>query len=315
MGVLMIVLIILLALVAALYVWSTRMAADAEAAVPQAGEVLPVRGGATHYVESGPRDAPTIVLIHGISAQLQHWTYAVADKLADDFHVIALDRPGCGYSTRDRDELAALPEQARMIWEFLDAKGIERPVIAGHSLGGALTLAMALQRPEGMAAMALVSPLTRFQSEVVPIFKGLEVRSHAMRRLLAHTIAGPMARMTAAKVIDFAFDPEPPIEDFMIGAAAVLGLRPKAYITASCDLVMLEHVMQVQQSRYGEIKVPGGVLYGDGDTLLAAAVHGRPMAEYGLDYEELPGRGHMLPMTEPDVTEDFIRRMAAKARP
>lgn len=314
MGLIIFLLVLILALGAALYAWSAKMTADAEAAVPQAGQIDPVQGGAIHFVEMGPPDAPTIVLIHGIAAQLQHWTYAVAERLAEDFHVIALDRPGCGYSERERDELAALPEQARMIWEFLDARGVEKPVLAGHSLGGALSLAMALQRPEGAGALALVAPLTHYQSEVDPIFKGLDIRSKTLRRVIAHTIAGPMGRATAGKVIAHAFAPEPPIDDFLLGAGAALGLRPKAFVTASCDLVMLEHVIGVQQTRYEELTLPRGVLYGDGDALLSPTLHGRPMEGLGFDYEELSGRGHMLPMTAPEETEAFIRRMAAQAR-
>lgn len=314
MGFIIFLLVLLLGLGAALYAWSAKMAADAEAAVPPAGQVDPVRGGAIHFVEMGPPDAPTVVLIHGIAAQLQHWTYAVAERLAEDFHVIALDRPGCGYSERERDELAALPEQARMIWEFLDARGVEKPILAGHSLGGALSLAMALQRPEGAAALALVAPLTHYQREVDPIFKGLEIRSKTLRHLIAHTVAGPVGRATAGKVIAHAFAPEPPIDDFLLGAGAALGLRPRAFVAASGDLVMLEHVMQVQQSRYDTLSVPRGVLYGDGDALLSPALHGRSMEALGFDYEELAGRGHMLPMTAPEETEAFIRRMAAQVR-
>lgn len=313
MTILGLILLVLLAAAVGLSVWSARLAAEAKAAVPQAGDIQPVRGGAIHYVEMGPRDAPTVVLIHGIAAQLQHWTYAAADLLARDFHVIALDRPGCGYSRRDRDELAALPEQARMVWEFLDAKGVVQPVIAGHSLGGALALAMALQRPEGAAALALVAPLTHVQPEIDPIFKGLDIRSHLARRAVAHTLAAPLGKATAGKVIAHAFAPEPPIEDFLQGAGAALGLRPAAFVAASADLVMLEHVMPVQQARYGDLKTPGGVLYGAGDALLSPALHGAPMAQYGLSYEEMPGRGHMLPLTAPEETADFIRRMAALA--
>lgn len=313
MTILGVVLLVLLAGLAGLYAWSANLASKAETAVPQSGDLHPVRGGAIHYVEMGPKDAPPVVLIHGIAGQLQHWTHSAADLLAGDFHVIAVDRPGCGYSRRDRDELAALPEQARMLWEFLDAKGIKKPVLAGHSLGGALALAMAQQRPEGAAALALIAPLTHFQTEIDPIFKGLEVHSHLMRRLIAHTIAAPLGKATAGKVLAHAFAPEPPTQDFMTRGGAALGLRPSAFVASSSDLVMLEHVMPVQQTRYDALGVPGGVLFGSGDALLAPGRHGQPMAQYGFTYEEMPGRGHMLPLTAPQETADFICRMAALA--
>lgn len=310
-SILIFVLIAVLVILALLHLWTRSLAKQAEDAVPQVGQKLPVSGGAIHYVEMGPENAAPIVLIHGISAQLQHMTYAVAEMLANDFRVIAIDRPGCGYSDRDTDDLAALDVQARMIWEFLDAKGIERPVLAGHSLGGAVSLAMALRSPEKTGALALLAPLTHVQDEVDPIFEGLAIRSSFMRRLVANTIAIPMGKFMAEKVVTAAFAPEPPVADFLTRAAAVLGMRPKAFIGASADLVTLEEALPLQVAQYPQLSVAGGILYGDKDALLSCDVHGRPMTAFGLEYEELAERGHMIPMTAPQECADFIRRMAA----
>ena len=306
------IIVVLALLVLGLCLYSRFLAAQAEREVPQAGKLHPVPGGAIHYVESGRPDAPVVVLIHGISAQLQHFTYGVADLLAPDFRVITIDRPGCGYSVRERDDDAALAMQARMIGTFLDDLGVKNPLIAGHSLGGAVALAMALDRPAQTGALALIAPLTHVQDEVPAIFKGLELRTPFMRRFVGNTIAGPVGKATADKVIDFAFAPETPVPDFMTRAAAILGLRPKAFITASCDLVMLETAMPAQQARYGELSVPAGVLYGDGDILLSPEAQGQSMQKYGVSYRALPGRGHMLPITAPAETAGFIREIAAR---
>lgn len=319
MSIVLTLLLVLLLALALLFGWlflrTRSLAREAEATVPQAGQVVPVEGGAIHYVEYGKPDAPPVVLIHGISAQLQHFTYAVAPLLSEEFRVIVIDRPGCGYSRRDRDELAALPEQARMIGEFLDNLGIEKPVIAGHSLGGAVTLAIALDRPDKTAAIALIAPATQMQDKVDPIFKGLEIRSPFMRRLIGHTIAVPAAKASAAQVLAHAFAPEPPAADFMTRAGAALGLRPKAFITGSSDLVMLEGAMPKQVVRYDKLKVKGGILYGTEDKVLSADLHGRSMMRYGLSYDELEGRGHMLPITAPEDCANFIRRIAERAKP
>ena len=319
MSIVLTILLVLFVAIVLLFAWlhlrTRSLARRAEAMVPQAGRIVPVRGGAIHYVESGPDDAPPLVLIHGISGQLQHFTYAVADLLNEDFRVISIDRPGCGYSRRDKDELAALPEQARMIGEFLDIMGIEKPLIAGHSLGGAITLAIALDRPDKTEAIALIAPATQMQDEVDPIFKGLEIRSPFMRRLIGNTIAVPAAKASAAQVLAHAFRPEQPVEDFMTRAGAALGLRPKSFITGSCDLVTLESAMPKQVVRYEKLKVKGGILYGTEDAVLNPDLHGRSMMRYGLVYEELEGRGHMLPITAPEDCAKLIRRMAERAKP
>ena len=313
MTVILYLLLLILALLLGLFLWSRALASQARATVPPVGQIMEVAGGSIHYVEMGPADAPPILLIHGIAAQLQHFTYGVTDLLRDDFRLIVIDRPGSGYARRDNDEDAALPTQAAMIAEFLDRKNIGPAVVAGHSLGGAVGLALALDHPEKVRALALIAPLTHVQDEIPPIFKGLELRTHAMRRFVAHVFAQPVGKLTTDKVLAFAFAPEHPPADFMTRAAAILGLRPEAFIGAASDLVTLEAALPAQVARYGELDLPGGVLYGDGDVLLDPQVQGRSMTAYGLTYDTLPGRGHMLPITAPAEVARFIRDVAARA--
>lgn len=123
-----------------------------------AGRVVLVDGGSIHYVEQGPKDGTPVVLIHGLSGQLQHFTYGLSELLAKDFRVIAIDRPGCGYSTRENDEFSCPEAQGRMINEALDMLNVEKPILVGHSLGGSVALAMALDRPDQIGALALICP-------------------------------------------------------------------------------------------------------------------------------------------------------------
>lgn len=299
----------------ALSVFRTRrMAAEAERLVPQAGEIVPVAGGSVHYVDLGPRDGQPLVMIHGLSGQLQHFTYALAGLLATTFRVIVVDRPGCGYSTRESDGLADPRAQGRMIAEMLDKLKVERPVLVGHSLGGAVSLAMALDRPEQVGALALLCPATQHQEAVPEVFRGLLVNSPKVRRLIGATIAVPMAAATKDRVLGMVFHPETPSQNFMIGAGAALGLRPGAFVAASADAVALAAVGKAQTERYaGELRVPGGILFGEADAILSPSVHGYSMQVHGLDFETLPERGHMIPMTAPRECADFITRMAAKA--
>jgi len=307
--------IVVLLVLAASAVWTRRLAAGAEKAVPQAGKILRVKGGAIHYTDDGPRDGQPLVLIHGLAGSMHNLSYALARQLASDFRVITIDRPGTGYSTRDDDDLAALPEQAGMIWEFLDKLGVDKPVLVGHSLGGALSLAMALQRRENIGAVALISPLTATTQEPPAVFKPLVIRSKLLRRLIAHTIAVPVARLTTGQVVTEVFAPEPAPADFMIKGGGILGLRPGSFIAASADLSGVTRSMPAQVARYREeLDVPGGVLYGADDRLLSPDLHGRSMEAFGLFYESLPGRGHMIPVTVPEACADFVRRVAGLAR-
>ncbi|MEM0934786.1 MAG: alpha/beta hydrolase [Pseudomonadota bacterium] len=297
----------------ALCLWSLRIARGAERLVPRPGRMIDVPGGALHVVEAGAKDKPPVVLIHGLSGQLQHYTYAMTDLLTGDHHVIALDRPGCGYSTRETDDLAALAEQARMIWSALDTLGVERPVLCGHSLGGAVVLAMALERPDDVAGLALLTPLTHPVRKPHPAFAGLAVRSRLFRRLLAYTVAVPLAQRQARATLDAVFAPEPWPNDFVVRAGGALGLRPKGYVAASGDFMASGDDMVGLAARYGEITAPGAVLLAEDDALLSPGEQGGPMAAHGFSVETLKGRGHMLPITAPEACVACIRSVAAKA--
>lgn len=312
--ILLIPMAVLALVLVALRLWTAYLGRNVEKLVPPAGQVHPLADGAIHYVDSGPRDAPAVVLIHGLAGQLQHFTYGVAGLLEQEFRVIALDRPGCGYSERDNDSLAALPEQARMIGTFLDDIGVQNPVLVGHSLGGAVALAMALDRPEKTRALALIAPLTHYVPAELDAFRGLDVPSPFMRRLIGNTIAIPMAQKTAQTVLSEVFLPEPWPQDFLARGGGALGLRPKGFINASADYMGANASITAQQDRYAdELKTPGGVLFGTGDNLLPPDKHGRPMKAFGLHYETVTERGHMLPITAPELCAGFIKRMAEAA--
>ncbi len=313
MGWIIVVLLLVAASGIGLALYSRGVARKAEAAVPKAGRTTRVKGGEIHWVERG-RGRP-VVMIHGLGGQLHHFTYQVVDLLEGEFRCIALDRPGCGYSEREDDRLAALPEQARMVAEFLEAEGIEKPLIVGHSLGGALALTLALEHPDRVGGIALIAPLTHEVPEPPAAFKALAVRSPLARRLIGHTLAVPMGMRTAKKTLAMVFAPEAAPADFVTRGGGALGLRPRAFVASSADFVASADIAG-QARRYDGLTIPGGVLYGDRDAILDFRAQGEALVARlpHLEWEVLEGRGHMLPITAPEETAAFIRRMEARMR-
>lgn len=309
----LIILFLIAVFLVSMALWTRKLTREGHERVPQLGDIVPVRGGRIHYVEKGDPSNRTLVLIHGLTGQLQHFSYALLDLLADEFHVIAVDRPGCGYSTRDSADLGRLPEQARMIQEFLDAKGITEAVLVGHSLGGAVSLAMALDHPEKTAALALLAPLTQNLSETPSVFKPLEIRTEWLRALIGNTLAVPLAAKAAPHTLGAVFAPETAPADFLDRAGGALGLRPSAFITGAQDIAGVNDSLAAQVKRYGDLSVPGGILFGARDPILSPAAQGEPMAQYGLATELIEGRGHMILITAPDRCAAFIRRIADSA--
>ena len=145
MSILGFIFLILLAVVFLITVATQFVGASAASASPRRGKMTKINGGRIHWVDEG--SGQPIVMIHGLGGNLNNFTYSLTSELTNEYRVIALDRPGCGWSERDGIDQATLPEQARMIAEFIEAEGLGKPLIVGHSLGGAIAETLGAEPP------------------------------------------------------------------------------------------------------------------------------------------------------------------------
>ena len=100
------VVVILLVIVAGLFLFTLFIKKRVELGMPPEGRFLQVQGTRVHYLEQGT--GPCILMIHGLSGVAQNFGYQVMGELARDHRVIAVDRPGSGYSVRHPRSSAAL---------------------------------------------------------------------------------------------------------------------------------------------------------------------------------------------------------------
>jgi pimeloyl-ACP methyl ester carboxylesterase len=105
------------------------------------------------YYEGG--QGPTLVLLHGFAADKTVWL-PLAGQLTAHFHVVIPDLPGWGESSRDPGADYAIQAQAQRLQAFLDALRLQRFVLVGHSMGGAIAGVYAAAHPQGVAALALL---------------------------------------------------------------------------------------------------------------------------------------------------------------
>lgn len=312
MSILIALVIILAVVIVGLAIFAARTERKVEAALPPRGKFMQIDGERIHYVDAGGA-GPDLVMIHGLAGNLMHFTYALADKLTGDFRVVIVDRPACGYSERPDGAPADLKAQAATLAKFIRTLGLKQPLIVGHSLGGALSLAIALDHPDCAGGLALIAPLTHVPDKIPDVFKGLVIRSPTLRKVIAWTLATPLGILRGEQALKEVFGPEPAPADFPIRAGGLLGLRPKAFCSASSDAVLAEYVLPNYVARYSSLALPMGMLFARGDRLLDYRAQGEAMKATcpALDLELIDG-GHMLPMTAPDRCAAMIRRVAAQ---
>ncbi len=296
-----------------LVILTIRTARRVEAALPPAGRFVDVPGARLHVVERG--QGPGLLLVHGLAGNLCHYTYGVFDALAAHYRVVAVDRPGSGYSARAQGASAAVGAQADVMAALIDKLQLGRTVVVGHSLGGAVALALAQRHPQCVAALALVAPLTHAVKEMPTAFKGLVIRQPWLRKLVAWTLAAPMSIAWGDEVLRGVFGPEAVPRDFAKRGGGLLALRPSSFIAASADLVAVPEDLPGMSERYGAMDLPVSILYGRSDGILDPREQGEALAAKipGAQLTLMDG-GHMLPITAVERTAQFIREAAARAR-
>ncbi|HWU76464.1 MAG TPA: alpha/beta fold hydrolase [Rhodanobacter sp.] len=114
-----------------------------------------VQAGDTRWVYYEGGEGPTIVLLHGFASNKEVWL-PVAKLLSPHFHLIIPDLPGWGESSRQADASYDIDAQATRLDSFIGTLGLQRFVLVGHSMGGAIAAVYAGEHPQHVASLALV---------------------------------------------------------------------------------------------------------------------------------------------------------------
>ncbi|NQT61812.1 MAG: alpha/beta hydrolase [Candidatus Marinimicrobia bacterium] len=107
------------------------------------------------YIEQGD-DPQTILLIHGLGSYARAWTKNI-DVLAKTHRVIAVDLPGYGHSSKGSYEYS-MSFNADVLRHFIKELGLGSVIVAGHSMGGQIAMTLALESPDLVEKLILISP-------------------------------------------------------------------------------------------------------------------------------------------------------------
>jgi pimeloyl-ACP methyl ester carboxylesterase len=303
-------LLLLLFTLAVLALFTFFLARRISTAFRARGEWIEVDGERLHYRSMG--EGPPLVLVHGLAGESRNFDYLPLRELATRWRLVLLDRPGSGHSPRHDPGKAGIAAQARLVAGFIRALRLEhKPLLVGHSLGGAIALSVALQEPDCIAGLALVAPLTHFNPHVPRPFRTMAIRKPWLRRLVAHTVSAPIAIANTPAVMAALFGPDPAPRDFAIRGGGLMSLRPSAFIAASEDMGAVEADLLPQQERYATITLPVHVLYGRGDRVVDWQEQGQALKDKlpAADLQVIEG-GHMIPVTAAAATAAWLEEAA-----
>jgi pimeloyl-ACP methyl ester carboxylesterase len=136
-----------------------------------------------HYFlhEGGNLLRPPLVLIHGVGGNYLSWPPEI--RRLSGYRVITLDLPGHGKSGGAGRQ--CVQDYARAVAEFIDRIGFSRAVFVGHALGGAIALALALDYPDCVAGIGVIStgPSLPIPSSVIENVASKSTLPFAIQRL------------------------------------------------------------------------------------------------------------------------------------
>lgn len=241
-------------------------------------------------VEIAGKGTPALVFLHYWGGTHRTWS-SVAAELATAFQVVTYDMRGWGGSGASTEgySLSALAGEAMALIDRLE---IDAYVLVGHSMGGKIAQLIASRHPRGLLGLVLVAPAAPTPSLLPEAAKQQQLHAYDNRETVLQTIRFLSSRTPSPEMI------EQIVEDSLSGNPAAKLAWPSEG--------MLEDISLAAE----EIRVPTIVIAAERDNLDSIEQHQREVIARipGSMLEIIPGSGHLLPIDEPVLTAEAIRR-------
>lgn len=258
----------------------------------------------------------TILFIHGLASYMPAWKKNVY-KLKNNFRCLAIDLPGYGKSSKG-DYPVSMDFYSDIIISFIDKLNLEEVVLAGHSMGGHISIFTALKYPERVSSLILASPA------------GFETFTESEAKFLKETmttevlINNPVEQLK--KNVQVNFYRMPADAEFMIEDR--IAIRDSIDFISYCRTVTKSLHAMLDQPVFDDLSKilqPVLILYGENDllipfreihkelTTLKVAMSGKekiPNSELVM----FPECGHFLPFEKPDEFNNEVEKFLFKKR-
>ena len=280
---------------------------------------LEIDGVDIAYVDQQPVE-PTgelpMLLVHGLGATLDHWALAIP-LFARRRRVVAIDLPGFGRSAKP-DRQYGPAHFVELIHGFVDRVGLERFVLVGHSMGGAISAEFVLTHPSRVAQLVLVDAagMTRMPTGLIDyLVERFERKVDPKKIVLPPRLVRAMVKLVFYEPIPFA---ERNVSRILASMSEEdWPDRVRSFVRSATGLSRSQ-----VRARLSEIGLPTLVVWGARDRVLPLR-HGRRLHEgiRGSRLVVFPRTGHcpMIERAEPfcAAVEQFVtetRRVGDGAR-
>jgi pimeloyl-ACP methyl ester carboxylesterase len=269
---------------------------------PAAGRVIVIGGARLHFTRVG--SGPVVMLVHGANGTWNDFSPELIHELARDHTVLALDRPGHGWSEA-REGPLGLHENAAAVLALLRLEGASSATLIGHSYGAAVALRAALEAPELVSHVVAVAPCTAIDRRNA---------RYANAPFVGEPVGLALFHFAALPLVPFglplrtqAWHPEPPPRGWSAsrGFAYVpsqMHASARNFRALRADLAWLEQHLPRLTARLS-------VLAGDSDRVTPPGRHVEWLrgAVPGARIEVMPGVGHWLPRLRPEAVAAVVR--------
>jgi pimeloyl-ACP methyl ester carboxylesterase len=298
----------LIALALMYFVFPGRLVALGRALLRRRGGMVQkgvvVDGRTWPYLEGGDPSKPLLLLVHGFAGDKDNWSM-IAPYLTRDYHVIAPDLPGFGENERDPDLAYDLQAQTARLKVFADTLGLQRPHVAGNSMGGWIALRYAIDYPGALASLTLLDNA------------GVNgANESALQKQAANEDYNPLVIASledADRLVAMVVHKPPYIPSRLKPVLYADALKYRDQLDTIFWVIATEGRDHPLNDRLGEVKVPTLIIWGRHDQLLDVSCV--PVLEAGIAgsvshiFDHV---GHVPMIEDPKATAAVMKGFLAK---
>lgn len=263
-------------------------------------QFVEIDGVRLHYREEG--EGPPVVLLHANYASLFMWEPWAA-ALKDRYRVIRVDLPAHGLTGPEPSGNYSLQRIQSLFEQFVDARGLERFVVVGTSIGGTVAMRYAADHPERIERLVMISP-----GSLEARVRGRTTPANVPK--IADVLAWVTPRAFTAYMLRNDYGDPARVTDAVIDEWYAMWMR-EGNRQAMIDLLR-QYVSGGVEAKIRSIRVPVLLIWGEKNKRvpLALAYETRALLANSpqVQLEVLPGIGHMLVQEAPQQSAAVIRR-------